>query len=62
MDTGYPNSAVLPDVPEVATFRDFILDAISELPQGGVLGVEGVPYNPDRPWPLDVREGGRDER
>ena len=62
LDTGYPNSAVLPDVPEVATFRDFILDAISELPQGGVLGVEGVPYNPDRPWPLDVREGGRDER
>ena len=62
LDTGHPNSAVFPDVPEVATFRDFIFDAISELPQGGVLGVEGVPYNPDRPWPLDVREGGRDER
>lgn len=62
LDTGYPNSAVLPDVPEVATFRNFILDAINELPQDGVLGVEGVPYNADRPWPLDVREGGRDER
>ena len=67
LDTGYPNSAVLPDVPEVATFRNFILDAINELPQGGVLGVEGVPYNNAspwqiEPWPLDVREGGRDER
>jgi membrane protein YdbS with pleckstrin-like domain len=67
LETGHPNSAVLADVPEVATFRNFILDAISDLPQGGVLGVEGVPYNNASPWqagpwPLDVREGGRDER
>lgn len=67
LDTGHPNSAVLPDVPEVATFRIFILDAINDLPQGGVLGVGGVPYGNAspwqiEPWPLDVREGGRDER
>ena len=67
LDTGHPNSAVLPDVPEVATFRNFIIDAINDLPQGGVLGVEGVPHNNAspwqiEPWPLDVREGGRDER
>lgn len=62
LDTGHPNSAVLPDVPEVATFRNFILDAINQLPQGGVLGVEGAPYNNASPWPMDLREGGRDER
>jgi membrane protein YdbS with pleckstrin-like domain len=62
LDTGHPNSAVLPDVPEVAMFRNFILDAIHDLPQGGVLGAEGVPYDANSPWPLDVREGGRDER
>ena len=66
LDTGYPNSTVVPDVPEVATFRNFILDAINDLPQGGVLGVEGVPYNRQpwqtEPWPLETREGGRDER
>lgn len=67
LDTGHPNSAVLPDVPEVATFRTFILDAINELPRGGAPGDEGVPYNNAspwqiEPWPLDVREGGRDER
>ena len=43
LDTGYPTSTVVPDVPEVATFRNFILDAINELPQGGVLGAEGAP-------------------
>ena len=41
LDTGYPSSTVVPDVPEVATFRNFILDAIDDLPQGGVLGAEG---------------------
>ncbi|HSO15404.1 MAG TPA: PH domain-containing protein [Arthrobacter sp.] len=67
LDTGHPGTAVLPDVPEVATFRNFILDAIDELPRDGVPGAEGVPYNDAspwqiEPWPLDVREGGRDER
>ncbi|MET1021555.1 MAG: PH domain-containing protein [Arthrobacter sp.] len=62
LDTGHPSSTVVPDVPEVATFRNFVLDAINDLPQGGVLGVEEASYYADRPWPLDKREGGRDER
>ena len=64
MDTGYPSSTVVPDVPEAATFRNFILDAINDLPQGGVLGAGGVPYNnADAGLALTrLREGGRDER
>ena len=72
LDTGYPNSTVVPDVPEVATFRNFILDAIDDLPPAGDLGVADVPYDqrqpladrpwPMEPWPIETREGGRDER
>ena len=67
LDTGYPNSAVLPDVPEVATFRNFILDAIDDLPPAGDLGMADVPYDHAspwqiEPWPIETREGGRDER
>jgi membrane protein YdbS with pleckstrin-like domain len=62
LDTGYPSSTVVPDVPEVATFRNFILDAIDDLPPGEALGVEGMIHNPDVAWPWETREGGRDER
>jgi membrane protein YdbS with pleckstrin-like domain len=62
LDTGYPAGTVVPDVPEVAMFRTFILDAISDLPPGKVSGVEGTMYNPDEAWPWETREGGRDER
>ncbi|MGY2743157.1 PH domain-containing protein [Arthrobacter sp. UYCu723] len=66
LDTGYPSSTVVPDVPEVVTFRNFILDAINELPQGGGFGAEGMMHNPDGTrygaWPWETREGGRDER
>ncbi|WP_211882187.1 PH domain-containing protein [Pseudarthrobacter albicanus] len=62
LDTGYPSGTVVPDVPEVATFRTFILDAIEELPPAAVSGVEGMPHNPDEAWPWETREGGRDER
>ena len=62
LDTGYPSSTVVPDVPEVATFRTFILDAIDELPPAAASGVEGMVYNPDEAWPWETREGGRDER
>lgn len=61
LDTGYPSSTVVPDVPEVATFRNFILDAIDELPRE-VPGAEGVMHNPDAAWPWETREGGNDER
>ncbi len=62
LDTGYPSSTVVPDVPEAATFRNFVLDAIDDLPPGGTLGAEGMMHNPDGAWPWETREGGRDER
>ncbi|MDR7081355.1 membrane protein YdbS with pleckstrin-like domain [Arthrobacter ginsengisoli] len=62
LETGYPTSMVVPDVPEVATFRNFILDAINDLPRDGVPGSEGMMHNPDAARPWDTREGGRDER
>jgi membrane protein YdbS with pleckstrin-like domain len=61
LDTGYPSSTVVPDVPEVATFRNFILDAISELPREASRP-EDTMHNPDAAWPWETREGGRDER
>ncbi|WP_427133111.1 PH domain-containing protein [Pseudarthrobacter sp. S9] len=62
LDTGYPSSTVVPDVPEAATFRNFILDAIDDLPQGGVFGADGMIHNPGEAWQRETREGGRDER
>ena len=62
LDTGYPSGTWVPDVPEAATFRNFILDAIFDLPQGGVLSAGGGPYNADGAWTDETREGGRDER
>jgi membrane protein YdbS with pleckstrin-like domain len=62
LDTGYPASTVVPDVPEVVTFRNFILDAIDDLPPGQVLGADGMMHNPGEHWPWETREGGRDER
>ena len=34
LDTGYPLGTVVPDVPEVATFRNFMLDAIGDSAAG----------------------------
>ncbi|MGO4805631.1 PH domain-containing protein [Arthrobacter sp. 2MCAF15] len=62
LETGYPDGMVVPDVPEAATFRNFMLDAISELPKGGMSGADGMNYNPDEAPPWETREGGRDER
>jgi hypothetical protein len=53
---------VVPDVPEVATFRNFILDAIGDLPQGEVFGADDMTYNTGEAGPWETREGGRDER
>jgi membrane protein YdbS with pleckstrin-like domain len=61
LDTGYPSSTVVPDVPEVATFRNYLLDAINELPREAP-GAEDLMQNPDAAWPWETREGGRDER
>ena len=46
LDTGYPASTVVPDVPEAATFRMFILEAMDELPTGGS-AAEDVTHNPE---------------
>jgi membrane protein YdbS with pleckstrin-like domain len=61
LDTGYPSNTVIPDVPEVMTFRDFILDAVDELPEGELLEADDTVHGSDE-WPWDMREGGRDER
>lgn len=62
LDTGYPARSVVPDVPEVATFRNFILDAIDDLPRGEVPGTGGTMHNPGETRLWEPREGGRDER
>ncbi len=40
LDTGYPLRAVVPDVPEIGTFRAFLQEAINELPRGGSAGAD----------------------
>ena len=62
LETGYPPGTVVPDVPEVSTFRNFMLDAIGDLPKGGVFGADGMTYNQGEALPWETREGGRDER
>ncbi|MDQ0851080.1 putative membrane protein YdbT with pleckstrin-like domain [Arthrobacter sp. B3I9] len=49
LDTGYPASTVVPDVPEAATFRTFILEAMDELPRGG-FRAEGITHDPEGSW------------
>ncbi|MBP1234796.1 membrane protein YdbS with pleckstrin-like domain [Arthrobacter sp. PvP102] len=71
LDTGQGADAVIPDVPEAVRFRNFVLDAIDDLPPGVVfeadrarqLAGEAQYYRPretGEQW--DSREGGRDER
>jgi membrane protein YdbS with pleckstrin-like domain len=65
LDTGHGGDTVIPDVPEASRFRNFILDAIDDLPDG-VTYEDGADsgYGADAPEyePRDTREGGRDER
>jgi membrane protein YdbS with pleckstrin-like domain len=62
LDAGHQFSTVLRDVPEVATFHRFVLDALSELPRDEFYERGQAPDGPDAGFPRDVREGGRDER
>lgn len=62
LDTGHPGVTVVPDVPEAATFRDFILDAIHDLPQEWSGGAGDMLHHSDTAWQWETREGGRDER
>ena len=61
LETGHQGMVTFRDVPEVARFRDFILDAIGELPEDS--GAQpGATYYPAGAFPDDMREGGRDDR
>ena len=62
LETGYQGVVTFRDVPEVARFRDFILDAIGELPDESGAQPGGATYYPAGAFPEDMREGGRDDR
>ena len=61
LETGYQGIVTVVDVPEVARFRDFILDAIDELP-GDVAFGAADPAEERGTLPWELREGGTDER
>ena len=62
LETGYQSAVTFPDVPEVARFRDFILDAIEDLPDGQDVQSGGSTDDPAEALPWEMREGGRDDR
>ena len=62
LDTGYQGVVTIPDVPEAVRFRDFVLDAIDALPEGGESETDEISDYTDKALPWDLREGGRDER
>ncbi|WP_307610657.1 PH domain-containing protein [Pseudarthrobacter sp. W1I19] len=62
LETGYQSVVTFPDVPEVARFRDFILDAIEDLPDEQDVQPGGSTDGPAETLPWEMREGGQDER
>lgn len=42
LDTGHANAALMEDVPEVRTFRNFVLEAMDELPGGTIFQADTV--------------------
>ncbi|MBT2565657.1 PH domain-containing protein [Arthrobacter sp. ISL-85] len=62
LETGYQGVVTFRDVPEVARFRDFILDAIGELPDDSGAQPGEATYYPTGAFPEEMREGGRDDR
>jgi membrane protein YdbS with pleckstrin-like domain len=62
LETGYQSMVTFPDVPEVARFRDFILDAIEDLPDEQDDQPDGPTDYPAGTMPWEKREGGRDDR
>lgn len=62
LETGYQGVVTFRDVPEVARFRDFILDALEELPDEREGQSGGALDYPAGALPWELREGGRDER
>jgi uncharacterized membrane protein YdbT with pleckstrin-like domain len=62
LDTGHAKAAVLEDVPEAEKFRNFVLEAMDDLPGGTIDGADAVEGQDDGVLPWKPREGGRDER
>lgn len=62
LDTGHAGAMVMADVPEAATFRSFVLDAIDDLPEGEMFDADVVKDIEDKDLPWELREGGRDDR
>jgi membrane protein YdbS with pleckstrin-like domain len=61
LDTGHGRGSLMTEVPEVARFRNFILDAVDELPEGWT-SEAGTGEAPDAESSWMMREGERDER
>jgi uncharacterized membrane protein YdbT with pleckstrin-like domain len=63
LETAYQGVVVtLQDVPEALRFRDFVLDASDQLPEGGEFETDDGSDDTDEAPQWDLREGGRDER
>ena len=62
LETGYQGTVTFADVPEAVRFRDFILDAIDELPADVDFGAADPAGPSDGTVPWELREGGTDER
>lgn len=62
LETGYQSVVTIQDVPEAARFRDFVLDAVAELPAGRDPETDELPEYADEALPWELREGGHDER
>ncbi|HEY8702356.1 MAG TPA: PH domain-containing protein [Arthrobacter sp.] len=61
LETGYQAVVTIQDVPEAARFRDFVLDAIGELPEHGDEETDDMSDHTDEALRWESREGGRDE-
>jgi hypothetical protein len=61
LETGYGSVVIIQDVPEAARFRDFVLDAMAELPEGRDPETDELPEYADDVLPWELREGGHDE-
>ena len=62
LETGYQSVVTIQDVPEAARFRDFVLDAVAELPAGRNPETDELSDYADDILPWELREGGHDER
>lgn len=62
LDTGHANAAVIEDVPEAQKFRNFVLEAIDDLPDGAIFEADAPEGKTNGAHSWKLREGGRDER